>query len=315
MPTTPITPFPEGSGLANTGHGLNLPNDSSSIQKVIFCPAGFSIDQQSDAVSEVFWKGSPAGTPTIGLIKKPKQERCFPFQKAVDITPAKEEDIYDDTAMGGKIFVREGKIIFTLILNVNKESYKNLRKFNNQKGSIILGSFNNKLLAWSDDGTTIKAFDVDLFRVGTQTLSDSKKFSQTPVMIVLADSHQWSDYGYELPVTDWLFPNLDGVYDVNIAVEGVISGTSATVRVWRKGFAATDERGWINALLPADFKLVKTTGVTITTAAYDDNTGLYTLVYATQTGNLTLALQPCGSISFVEPAIEFNDTPIPFVIP
>lgn len=287
--------FSCSSTASNVGAKQLCDNNLTVIRRFIVCPAGYEISTEANALLQSTWTTA---------IRTTTANRIYPFPLADSITPEMTDDVYQEFPLSGAKFVKDGMMGLTINLNINKALARKLRTFNNRPCSVFLVDENGNILGWSDDGTKVKAFNVQELRIKSQTLPDGTAVVETPVKLVLKDASEWNDYGVVIQPT-WNPLELDGVYDVVVEIVSS-SSTSLTVRVNIDSFAVTDPNGQITGLVKADFALKDDTpsAETITTTT-DNGDGTYTHAFSTLgADNYTIDLVACSAISLTDIFIE-----------
>jgi hypothetical protein len=145
-------------------------------------------------------------------------KQVYPFPLLDTIAEENEEDVIESLPTGNKVFVREGKMGATGMVNLALCSLQRLRSFNNVKGKIIFVTENGYILGYSPDGVKFTGFDLQMFRVGGIGTTDGSTSRKTPIKWTLQDPSQLNDYGVAIKPT-WNPLDLNGILDVAIDVQ------------------------------------------------------------------------------------------------
>jgi len=297
MPNTFVNNNPAG----NSGYAKYGENTLSAIRKVILTPKGYTMTNLAAAVQSSTW---------IAATKATKALRIYPLPLAVDVKPASEADVYESRKLAGKKFIRTGKEGMMLTLDINPLVAAKLGKSINFKNwDVFFGDENGNILGTTPDGILFKALSCTDVHLGKMEFSDGSKARTNELSIVLTDPAEWNYspalISQNLLTAGFNINTLDGVYDVNIAVSGATTaGFTASVNI--DGFALTDPDGQRPGLAKADFVFAKAgVPVSLSGATMTDNgDGTYGFAITQTSGNFTLTLVPCASISVTDYAIE-----------
>ena len=296
-----INTFNEKQGdLQNTGFKKLLENKIGVYRGGLLAPKGQEFATATDALTLANW---------TALIKDSKVDRGFVLPLFDTFEDASTDDVYAETLQGSK-FKEDGKMIFNVMIDANKQLALNLRALNGREWCLYLFDESASILGTTPDDTKFKGFDVSI-RVGNQKPAAQGEKMMTPIHITLKDSRQWNDEGAVLePIndaTDWNpITDLDGVYDVNLAQVGTATTSAVTVSVYKKSIASTNALADITGLVLADFVGYDSSGSVITISSVTDNgDGTYALASSAAFElNGTIDLVTCENISLTSIAIE-----------
>jgi hypothetical protein len=207
--------------------------------------------------------------------------------------------------LSGDKFIREGKEGFTLSIDLPVSMQVKLRSFNQRKGRVFMADENGNIYGTSPDGTIIKGLTVQELHVGKMETAGDSNSRFVKVKVILRNTFEQADYGVIFKPTDFNPYELDGVYDVILAkVSAATTGINFSVTIDQ--LDPSDPLGQVTGLVKADFVLKKA-GVAVTTftvADAGDGTYTFTPTAAFSTGDYTLDLVACASVSLVDQAIE-----------
>lgn len=247
--------------LANTGLSNCLDELGHTIM-LLWTPESFEIDTEANAKLEATYEAAINGN------------NMYPFPQAEEIEDTSEDDVIQETAIGTKIFVREGKYSETLRMRVSLCDLAKLRTFNNVSGRVFIvvaGQQHNKIFGTSPDGAKFKGFKLSELNVSKLKGTDGTTARMVDVRYQLAQPSEMADYPAIPEITAWDPASLTGLIDVTVEVTAS-SATELTVSVTGN----CDGQG-ITGLVVGDFTLLDDEGNSESIVGIVDNDdGTYT---------------------------------------
>lgn len=239
------------SGIAGCGGELTY------FAKPFWVKPDFEIDTEVNALLQATWEAA------INL------KQVYPFPLLDTITEENEEDVVESLPTGNKIFVREGKLGATGMVNLALCSLQRLRSFNNVKGKIIFVTENGYILGYSPDGVKLTGFDLQMFRVGGIGTTDGSTSRKTPIKWSLQDPAQMNDYGVAIKPT-WNPLDLNGILDVTVTALAPVTSSLFNFTVTR----VCDGEG-VDGLVAGDFSFLNGSAVAQTAVFAEVGGGAY----------------------------------------
>jgi hypothetical protein len=202
----------------------------------------------------------------------------FPFPLFEEVEPALEDNVVQETGIGLRIFVREGKYGGTGRYRIAMCNLIKLRSFNditNLRAFIITG--NDKVYGTSPDGVIFKGFSLSYFFQSGLNMPDGTVARMAALDYQMKSPSEMFDYG-AVPQLTWSpLAELRGLIDVTVTVPAGFTATNVVVNVARDcdGEAVT-------GLVEGDFTMLDASGTTVLPAtSFTDNAdGTYTFTFA-----------------------------------
>jgi len=257
------------ASLSNTGLSNCLDELGHTI-KLIWTSDTFEIDTEANAKLEATWDTAI------------NANNAYPFPISEEMEDTSEDDVIQETAIGTKIFVREGKYGETLKMRVSLCDLPKLRSFNNVAGRVFIvveGQQYNKIFGTSPDGIKFKGFKLSELHISKLKGTDGTTARMVDVRYQLALPSEMADYPAVPVITDWDPASLIGLVDVTVAEVGTSVEGSVVLSVTRACDGET-----VDGLVEGDFTILASDGTTEMTPAdtfTDNEDGTYTFIFTT----------------------------------
>ena len=262
--------------LGNTGLS-NCKDNLGADAKILWTKAGFSFASLADAQDESKY------TDAINA------KNMYPFPLFVEVEPALEDDVVEDTGLGFKLFVREGKYGGKGRYELAACNMASLRTFNIlTSGRAFIVTTGGKVYGTSPDGIEFKGFDLSYFRQSGFKGSDGATKRKSELEYQFKSPSEMFDYP-AIPAITWDPLQLSGLINVVMSVPAGFTSSSVIVSVTR-----TCDNEAVVGLVEADFIFLDASGTTVLPANsfLDNEDGTYTFgfapVLATEAHTVTL---------------------------
>lgn len=231
-----------------------------------------------------------------------KTKTVFPLPYIYEFDDNSEDDVFQETGLGVKIFIRDGKYIYQFRMDASIQTNIELQKFSGAKMRAFIIDSNGYIWGYSDDDTTIQGFSISSLKFGKKGTPAGDSKGWTPVDITFGDTRQLNDYGKILQPS-FVASDLTSLANVAVTVVGTPTATELIVNV-AQGTGVYDSTGSENTIpiagIPeADFTIIKASdGAAQTADNFTDNgDGTYTFYF---TGLVT------GSVNLVSASSQTN---------
>lgn len=256
------------ANVKNTGLSKLCP-DISTLTKLIVCPYNYSIDTAANAKLKATWETA---------INEDKTDRIYPFPASFNFEDNSEEAVYDEGSTGS-IFVRDGKINFTFIIESSRYIHAALKSHSNKQVSVYFGDQSGRVHGVSSDGVFFEAVNMETFTVEKLKVNDGSEGTKSRVTMIFADSATWQEKPAVVVSTDFNIKDLEGLFDVYLSDAGGSTTSALNVNTAIKntdisvpGFEETPSADWV----VLNSSLVEQAPTTI-----DDNDGSYVFNFGT----------------------------------
>ncbi len=259
--------------LGKTGLS-NCKDELTQDAMLVWTTLAFQFASEADAEDESKWiDGINLGT-------------VFPHPIFDEVEPAVEDNVIQETAIGVKLFVREGKYGGIGRAITAQCNLANLRTFNEVTGRAFIVTGNGKIYGTSPDGTIFRGFLLSEFHVGFLGGSDgaTKRMVQWDYQMKLPT--EMGDFGAVPQITWNPLTQLTGVVPVTIAVVGVATASELIVSIIRDC-----DNEVVTGLVEADFVILDAGANVQPTTGFTDNAdGTYTFTFSAdlETGTVNL---------------------------
>ncbi len=247
------------------------------------------------------------------LLNETKATRAYPFGVAYNIESLTEDDTRSSGTTGVTSFVKEGKPTYRMTLadNVGWTDHKNLRSHNGQDNiSIYIITENNFIFGYSPDGSKMKGFPLEEFRVESRPFSTGEETSKTMIYMQMTNARFVNDLNVLVQPEDWNpSEDIEGIVNYDLTLQsGGIGGSTATVDVRSEQKVADNLTGAAaTGLVAADFVVKDDTGADVTIDTVNEDTtvdGRYTITLSSDTFAdsyiINLAQQPAMTTKYIE---------------
>jgi hypothetical protein len=190
----------QNTGLSNCKD--NLGYDA----RLFWTTSTFEFASETDAEDQTKWEDAI------------NAKNIAPFPLHVEVEPALEEDVIQETAVGISLFVREGKYGGIGRSEIALCNLSKLRSYNDIKGRAFIVTGNGKIYGTSPDGVKFRGFDLSQFHVSYLKGTDGSQKRLVDIRYQFEQPSQMGDYG-AVPQLDWDPLQLSGVIDVDVAVD------------------------------------------------------------------------------------------------
>lgn len=256
------------ANVQNTGLSKLCP-DISTLTKLIVCPYNYSIATAAEAKLKATWETA---------INEDKTDRIYPFPVSFNFEDNSEEAVYDEGSTGS-IFVRDGKINFTFIIESSRYIHAALKSHSNKQVSVYFGDQAGRVHGVSSDGVFFEAVNMETFTVEKLKVNDGSEGTKTRVTMIFADSATWQTKPAVIAPTDFNVKDLEGLFDVVLTESGTSTTSAVSVRATCNntdipvpGLDTTPSGDWI---------VKDAAGVEEVPTTIDDNDGIYTFNFGT----------------------------------
>lgn len=231
----------------------------------------------------------------------------IPFPLVQEIEPQNVEATYFESAAGSSYLIKDEvrKTMYQFIENI--VTHSGMKSYANKSWNIWYYTEAGYLRCHTKGADSFEGLKASRFYVTAQTTQNFSDPSHTPVIIEQADVDDWDkEYGVIQP--DFDMKDLEGVFQADVVV---LSSTQATgtltvnVKVTVKGTNAV-----LSGVLPADFKILDESGVSVTIdTAVEAPDGTYAVVATDDATIGTVSLNDVITIG----TDNYQSVNIPFV--
>lgn len=260
-------PLSCNASVRNTGLSKLCP-DISTLTKLIVCPYNYSIDTAANAKLKTTWEQA---------INEDKTDRIYPFPVSFNFEDNSEEAVYDEGSTGS-IFVRDGKINFTFVIESSRYIHSALKSHSNRQVSVYFGDQSGRIHGVSSDGVFFEAVNMETFTVEKLKVNDGSEGTKTRITMIFADSDSWQNKP-AVVIPNFNVKDLEGLCDVVITDEG--SSTTSALKIKTEFLNTTTPVSGLDDTPSADFIIIDKNGVEQVPDSIDDNDGQYTFNFTT----------------------------------
>ena len=279
---------------ASTGVATGLlgkqvaPEDIGYLAGLILVPKGEEIATRTLALTEATW---------ISNINKADGSRNIVLPLAFDMTPEKEDDVYNTSGLGNVAFVRAGKLTVKYIVDVTPFVMSQLNTLNGVEWNVYKLTSNGFITGTSIDCVKFQPFTLQNFRVEGETPAAGDVQNLITISFTHADESEWNSRpAFIEPLKD----GEGGVWNPRdladpkaITVKAVTTPAITGFTVALEGYDRVAHEGAVTA----DFGIWDSTGtlVAVTGATETSTAGTYDILATLTTGlTYTTALLQVG---------------------
>ena len=279
------------SGVATGLLGKQIaPEDLGYLSGLILVPKGDEFATDALALTESGW---------VTNINKASGLRWIVLPLAFDMTPEKEDAVYNTSSLGNVAFVRPGKLTVDYIVDVTPFVMSQLQTLNGVDWDMFKITSNGYMTGTSIDKTKFQPFTLENFRVEDEIPSGGDAQSLVPINFTHADSKEWNSNPTFIKPSDdgvgtvWNPRDLKDPKAITVKAVTLPAITGFTVSI--EGYDKVPHEGAVTA----DFGIWDSAGalVAITSATEQVATpGTYDILATLVTSTTyTSALLPVGS--------------------
>ena len=264
MPAT----YNDNSCVANLGNtGLaNCVDNLGPDARLLYTLDSFEFATYAAAIVEANYESAiNAGT-------------MFPFPQFQVIEPTSEDDVIQETTLGEKLFVREGKYSSTGSFELAMCNLANLRTFNEVLGRAFIVTQDGQIFGTSPDGIKFRGFKLSEFHLSGINNTDGTVKRMVTLRYQFKNPNEMNDFP-AIPALEWDPLDLAGIINVVVTEVGTSTDALAIVSVLR-----TCDGEAVTGLVEGDFTILASDGTTemIQAGLFTDNAdGTYTFTFTT----------------------------------
>ncbi|MCK4824573.1 hypothetical protein KA005_52965, partial [bacterium] len=135
-----------------------------------------------------------------------------PFPQFQVIEPTSEDDVIEETTLGEKLFVREGKYSSTGSFELAMCNLAKLRTFNEVLGRVFIVTVDGQIFGTSPDGIKFRGFKLSEFHMSGINGTDGTTKRKVDLRYQLKNPNEMNDYP-AIPTLTWDPLELAGIID------------------------------------------------------------------------------------------------------
>ncbi len=272
----------------NTGT-QNFCRDFGLIVKPILCPVDWSIPL-TEAQTEAGWVTQLQALPSA---------RVYPVDGVMDVDNENEETQYDEGAVS-KVFIRDGKTIYTAIVEVTRYGFQQLVSHSNKPHSVVFVDDNEFVQGINKDVGSVQHFggvNLETFTVEKYAPVKGGEAMKCKLVMVLGDPNSWYNSPSVVNGKTFKPSQFNGLENVLLGEEG--TSTTSQVIIGAEVYRTGTEVLGANETPGTDLIVKDSTGATETPTSITDNSdGTYTFAFGTPlaAGTYTFDFVPSQSM-------------------